>query len=74
MIRVKLIKAGVQNLKEFGYPHVDVENILTDQIYAGFFISMLKENLGHSKAIDTEINKLLAEIDKQSVDEKKESK
>ena len=36
-IKKKLLKAGVKNLKEFGYPSVNEENILTDIVYGGFF-------------------------------------
>lgn len=60
-IRQKLIKAGVKNLREFGYPSCDEANILTDEIYKRFFESMLEENLGHSAAVDVEINQLLKE-------------
>lgn len=60
-IRAKLIAAGVSNLKAFGYPQVDAANILTDIIYAGFFKSMLNDNLG--KGFDKEIQALLAEIE-----------
>lgn len=60
-IRAKLIAAGVKNLKEFGYPNVDTSNILTDEIYKRFFISMLKDNLG--QGVDKQINELLSELD-----------
>lgn len=59
-IRQHLISAGVKNLREFGYPDCDEENILTDQIYKAFFISMLKDNLG--QGVDAEINALLKEL------------
>lgn len=61
-IRDKLIAAGVKNLKEFGYPSVNAENILTDKIFKEFFVRMLDENLGHG--FDNEINALIAEIRK----------
>jgi len=62
-IREKLITAGVKNLKEFGYPAVTPENILTDYVYRSFFKSMLKDNRGKAGvAVDTVIDKLLAEI------------
>lgn len=60
----KLISNGIKNLKEFGYPEVTADNILTDIIYSGFFKSMLKDNLGHSAQIDKAINELLEEIKK----------
>lgn len=59
-IREKLIKAGVRNLKEFGYEHVDDKNILTDVVYSQFFLSMLKDNLGNG--FDSEINHLIQEM------------
>lgn len=59
-MRDRLIKAGVRNLKEFGYPHVDEKNILTDDIYKQFFISMLNDNLG--KGADKDIKALLSEL------------
>jgi len=58
-IRSKLVSAGVKNLREFGYPHCDDKNILTDEIYKAFFVSMLRDNLG--KGYDTDINALLKE-------------
>ena len=55
-----LIWAGVRNLHEFGYPKCDTRNILTDDIYKMFFVSMLKDNLG--KGADRDINALLREL------------
>lgn len=60
-IRSKLIAAGVRNLKEFGYPDVTADNILTDLIYSGFFLSMLRDNLG--LGFDRQINELIAEVE-----------
>ena len=60
--RNNLIRAGVRNLKEFGYPFVNEFNILTDEVYSKFFASMLAENKGHSVGIDQAIDGLLAEI------------
>lgn len=59
-IRSKLIAAGVKNLKEFGYTEVNADNILTDLIYGGFFLSMLRDNLGHG--FDKQINELIDEV------------
>lgn len=39
----KLIEAGICNLKEFGYPAVTANNILTDMIYSQVFKRMLEE-------------------------------
>ena len=57
----KLIAAGVRNLREYGYPKCDQENILTDPIYRAFFSSMLRDNKGKAGAeVDEAINELLA--------------
>ena len=64
VIRAALLKAGVRNLKEFGYPQVTEVNILHDDIFRRFFHSMLKDNLGKGTAAqEAEIKKLLAETD-----------
>lgn len=59
----KLMAAGVKNLHEFGYPKCNAENILTDQIYKAFFVSMLKDNKGHSPQVDKAIDELLVICD-----------
>lgn len=59
----KLIAAGVRNLKEYGYPSVTAENILTDRIYSAFFKSMLEDNKG--KGVDAEIDALLTRIEQE---------
>lgn len=61
-IKEHLIKAGVKNLKEFGYLDVDTNNILTDEIYKEFFKSMLDDNLGHQKMFDDVILELLESL------------
>ena len=53
----------MKNMREFGYGYADEKNILTDEVYAKFFISMLKENKGHSILVDTVIDELLAECE-----------
>ena len=60
-IREHLLKAGVKNLKEFGYSEVTTETILTDEVYKEFFKSMLEENLGKGKQVDEVINQLLSD-------------
>lgn len=64
-IRDKLIKAGVDNLQEFGYPECNSTNILTDLVYSKFFINMLEENKGYSGNIDKVIDELITEISKE---------
>ena len=61
-IREHLLKAGVKNLKEFGYPEVTTETILTDIIYGAFFKSMLGDSKGNSEQVDKVIDQLLLEI------------
>lgn len=61
-IREHLLKAGVKNLKEFGYPEVTTKTILTDEVYKMFFKSMLEDNLGNGKQFDEVINQLLSEV------------
>ncbi len=64
-MRDKIIKAGINNLKAYGYPNVTEQNILTDEIYKEFFRSMLEDNIGKDKLADVEIKKLLTEINKE---------
>ena len=59
-VRAKLIRAGVKNLRTYGYPGCNDSNILTDRIYKAFFSSMLEDNRGRGH--DAEIEALLAEI------------
>ena len=61
-IKEKLVIAGIKNLKEFGYPDVTKETILTDEIYKEFFKSMLKENKGNGSQIDKAIDELLVVV------------
>lgn len=43
--RQRLLDGGVRALKEFGYPHVNADNICTDLIFRQFFLRMLEETL-----------------------------
>lgn len=68
-IKNKLIQAGIKNLKEFGYPYVNNENILSDLVYASFFKSMLEENKGQSiSLVDECIDELIDVINQLSRD------
>lgn len=61
----KLIEAGVRNLKEFGYPSVNAENILTDEIYKAFFERMLvgtKEDAKNNPEIRMACDHLIMKI------------
>jgi hypothetical protein len=59
MIKDRLILAGVRNLKEFGYPTVTKENILTDYVFSQFFLAMLQDNRGSNELINKAIDELI---------------
>jgi hypothetical protein len=61
-IREHILESGVKNLKEFGYPEITSETILTDEVYKLFFKSMLEDNLGNGNQFDEVINQLLSEV------------
>ncbi len=62
-IRTSLLNAGVKNLKGYGYPSVNVDNIMTDEIFRAFFKEMLKTNLGVAPSADLAIYELLEGIE-----------
>lgn len=61
-VKEGIIAQGVRNLKQFGYPEVNEENILTDIIYSQFFETMLEDNKGKSPSADIAIDEILAKI------------
>lgn len=61
-IQSRLIKQGVRNLRQFGYPNCTEQNILTDDIYKAFFANMLRENRGQVAAADPAIDELLEQV------------
>jgi hypothetical protein len=61
IIRERLVVAGVKELTESGHPTCNEENILTHPPYKKLFIPFLKDNKGHSKEVNSEIDKLIAE-------------
>jgi hypothetical protein len=61
-MRDKLIANGIRNMKEFGYPHVGQDNILTDEIYREFFKTMLESSKGYGTQTDRVIDGLLESI------------
>lgn len=61
-IREKLITNGVRNLKEFGYPKVNKENIFTDLVYSQFFKRMLEQSKGNRDDFDVVIDEIISEI------------
>lgn len=62
-VETALLRAGVKNLRTFGYPHVDEQNIMTDEVYAAFFRSMLKDSKGTSAVVDHVVDALIQRID-----------
>ena len=60
MIQQKLIKNGIKNLNEFGYPDVTEQTLFTDLIYSQMFKRMLEESKGHG--FDADIDILLSKI------------
>lgn len=63
-IRDSIIRAGVKNLREFGYPKASMETILTDAVYKAFFAKMLEDNIESSTnpAITLALKELLKEV------------
>jgi hypothetical protein len=62
-IREKLLESGVTALREFGYPSVNVHNILIEKIYSAFFKSMLEKSQGlGSPEVNEVIDELLNQI------------
>lgn len=66
-MKEKIIQNGVKNLKEFGYPHVNEQNILTDIIYSAFFKNMLEENKGQNSMIDEVLDELIDQINANQI-------
>jgi hypothetical protein len=67
----KLIKSGVKNLIEFGYPDVTAENILTDHVYSEFFIEMLEDVLDEEdtpEAVKQAVQELLNQMNHKKED------
>ena len=63
-VRDHFLKMGVKNLKEFGYPSVTTENILTEYIFRKMFQGMLEDesNITSSKTVESVRLELIAEI------------
>ena len=57
MTRDLVISSGVKNLKEFGYPVCNKDNILTNAIYKRLFLVMLEESI-----IDGDINNVITQL------------
>lgn len=67
-IRSALLSAGVRSLREFGYPGVTEQNILTDRIYSQFFLRLLRDSSSpHGSEVHAVIEKLIQEINDKSM-------
>lgn len=74
-LKQKLIEAGIKNLKEFGYPGVNEENILTDYVYSAFFKPMLEEDSNRvTKQLRQVCDELLTVIAKSNKENPKKAK
>ena len=65
MMKNRLIKNGVKALRDYGYPLVDERNILTDRVYAAFFLQMLfdtKDSLSNLDEPHKDIDELISQI------------
>ncbi len=67
-IKDKLINAGVNNLRDFGYVNCTKDNLFECEIYQAFFLSMLKDNKGKAGyTVDKAIDSLIAQIESKTV-------
>lgn len=63
-IREKIIANGVKNLREYGFASCNEGNILTDKVYAAFYLKSLPYNLGElNDTVDDVIKSLIKEIE-----------
>ncbi len=65
-IKDKLINQAVTRLRNFGFVHVNEDNIVTDEVYSLYFLKILKEMLGENAETDSVINQLLNTINIQN--------
>jgi len=59
-IKELILEYGVNQLKEFGYPDVTSETILTDKIYKRFFKPMLMDLIDNNEG--DESNEVIKEL------------
>ena len=65
-IQTQLIKAGIKALKEYGYPNVTEDNIISDYIYSSFFRELLYRSKDlHGGILNKDIELLVTEIENQ---------
>ncbi len=60
--RQQLIEAGVNNLKEFGFPDANKDNILSDAVYARFFGRMLLDSKEKHPEAAADIDAVAAQL------------
>lgn len=60
-IREKIILNAVKNAREW-YLEVNRENIFTDEVYSGLFLSILKDECNWGQGVDEELTSLMEEI------------
>lgn len=60
--RRQILESLVRGLKEFGYPSVTAENIITDYVYREFAIPQLKEVL-ELQPFQFEVKQLLTDME-----------
>lgn len=73
----RLKQAIVKHLREFGYPHANESNCLSDYVYGEFARRMLEgtaEDPRLPSAMVTACNELIAEIDAARAKDKTEAK
>jgi hypothetical protein len=51
-IRDRTLVNIVKSLREFGYPHADKRNVITDEVYSRVFESQLNEVMGMPKVVE----------------------
>lgn len=69
-MRDGIIAAGVNNLREFGYPGCTAKNILVDKLYGSLFRKMVESTAEETTGTPAEeaCRKILAELDKAGID------
>lgn len=68
-LRTQIIDSAVKDLREFGYPKCNQENIFTDYVYSRIFIKNLRDALqdcGGAEPYQLVITQLLQELSTQA--------
>lgn len=61
-LKDRLIQQIVNRLRQFGFVHVNENNITTDEVYSLYFSKILHEKLGENPEIDPVIKQLLSSM------------